>query len=85
LLPSDPAQDPPPIASDDLGGDGSWRRAEVVPRQSGARMWAERLEGAFGPGPLDRGMGRKPRRVAVSLFFWSFCSDVWTCEPPRLQ
>ena len=70
LLPADPAQDPPPITSDDLGGGGSWR-AEVLPRQSGARMWAERLEDAFGPGPLDRGMGRKPRRVAVSL--WTFC------------
>lgn len=72
LLPADPAQDPPPIASDDSGGggSGSWRRAEVLPRQSGARMWASRLEDAFGPGPLDRGMGRKPRRVAVS-HFWS--------------
>jgi hypothetical protein len=70
LLPADPAQDPPSIASDDSGGGGSWRRSEVLPRQSGARMWVERLEGAFGPGPLDRGMGRKPRRVAVSLFFF---------------
>jgi hypothetical protein len=70
LLPADPAQDPPSIASDDSGGGGSWRRSEVLPRQSGARMWVERLEGAFGPGPLNRGMGRKPRRVAVSLFFF---------------
>ena len=67
LLPADPAQDPPPIASDDSDGGGSCWRAEVLPRQSGARMWAERLEDAFGPGPLNRGMGRKPRRVAVSL------------------
>lgn len=59
LLPSDPAQDPPfPI-----GGAGG-RKAEVRPRQSRARIWAERLEDAFGPGPLDRGLGRKPRRVA---------------------
>jgi len=72
LLPADPAQDPPPIASDD-SGDGSWGRAKVLPRQSGARIWASRLEDMFGPGPLDRGMGRKPRRVAVSL--WSFCID----------
>jgi hypothetical protein len=64
LLPADPAQDPPLGASDDAGG---WR-AEMLPRQSGARMWAERLEDAFGPGPLNRGMGRKPRRVAVSLY-----------------
>jgi len=62
LLPADPAQDPPPFGS--LDPDG-WR-AEMLPRESGARMWAERLEDAFGPGPLDRGMGRKPRRVAVS-------------------
>ena len=63
-LPSDPAQDPPfPI-----GGAGGWK-AEVRPRQSWARIWAERLEDAFGPGPLDRGLGRKPRRVAVSPFF----------------
>ena len=65
LLPADPAQDPPPIASDSSGGSG-WR-AEVLPRQPAARMWAERLDDAFGPGPLDRGLGRKPRRVAVSL------------------
>jgi len=64
LLPSDPVQDPPfPI-----GGVGGWK-AEVRPRQSRARIWAERLEDAFGPGPLDRGLGRKPRRVAVSLSF----------------
>jgi hypothetical protein len=61
LLPGDPAQDPPlPI-----GGAGGWR-AEVRPRQSRARIWAERLEDAFGSGPLNRGLGRKPRRVAVS-------------------
>lgn len=61
LLPDDPAQDPPsPVGS--VGG----RRAEVRPRQPRARMWAERLEDAFGPGPLDRGLGRKPRRMAVS-------------------
>jgi hypothetical protein len=64
LLPSDPAQDPPfPI-----GGAGG-RKAEVRPRQSRARIWAERLEDAFGPGALDRGLGRKPRRVAVSSSF----------------
>ena len=64
LLPSDPAQDPPfPI-----GGAGG-RKAEVRPRQSRVQIWAERLEDAFGPGPLDRGLGRKPRRVAVSPFF----------------
>jgi hypothetical protein len=64
FLPSDPAQDPPfPI-----GGAGGWK-AEVRPRESRARIWAERLEDAFGPGPLDRGLGRKPRRLAVSLFF----------------
>jgi len=64
LLPSDPSQDPPfPI-----GGAGG-RKAEVRPRQSRASIWAERLEDAFGPGPLDRGLGRKPRRVAVSPFF----------------
>jgi hypothetical protein len=63
LLPSDPVQNPPfPI-----GGAGGWK-AEVRPRQSRARIWAERLEDAFGPGPLDRGLGRKPRRVAVSPF-----------------
>ncbi|KAI0269419.1 hypothetical protein BC834DRAFT_866203 [Gloeopeniophorella convolvens] len=39
-------------------------RAEVRRRQSSARMWATRLEDAFGPGPLDRGTGRKPRRLA---------------------
>lgn len=63
FLPSDPAQDPPfPI-----GGAGG-RKAEIRPRQSRARVWAERLEDAFGPGPLDRGLGRKPRRLAVSSF-----------------
>jgi hypothetical protein len=62
LLPADPAQDPPlPIG----GGTDGWK-AEVRPRQSRARMWTERLEDAFGPGPLNRGLGRKPRRVAVS-------------------
>jgi hypothetical protein len=81
LLPADPAQDPPPIASGDSGGDGSWR-AELLPRQSGARMWAERLEDAFGPGPLDRGMGRKPRRVAVSLC--AFCVR-WDSSPPLVN
>ena len=66
LLPSDPAQDPPfPI-----GGAGG-RKAEMRPRQSRVRIWAERLEDAFGPGPLDRGLGRKPRRVAVSTFSFS--------------
>ena len=80
LLPADPAQDPPPIASDDSGGGSSWMRAEVLPRQSGARMWVERLEGAFGPGPLDRGMGRKPRRMAVSPFFF-FGLSVVMCGP----
>ena len=64
LLPSDPAQDPPfPV------GRASGWKAEVRPRESRARIWAERLEDAFGPGPLDRGLGRKPRRVAVSLSF----------------
>jgi len=59
LLPADPAQDPPLPGT---GADG-WR-AEIRPRQSRARIWAERLEDAFGPGPLNRGMGRKPRRIA---------------------
>jgi hypothetical protein len=63
LLPADPAEDPPlPIG----GGADGWR-AEVRPRPSRARMWAERLEDWFGPGPLNRGLGRKPRRVVVSL------------------
>ena len=62
LLPADSANDPPPPIGE---GAGRWR-AEVRPRQPRARMWAERLEDAFGPGPLDRGLGRKPRRVAVS-------------------
>lgn len=61
LLPANPAEDPPPPIGE---GAGRWR-AEVRPRQPRARMWAERLEDAFGPGPLDRGLGRKPRRVAV--------------------
>lgn len=60
LLPNDPANDPPPPIGE---GAGRWR-AEVRPRQTRARMWAERLDDAFGPGPLDRGLGRKPRRVA---------------------
>jgi hypothetical protein len=64
LLPSDPAQDPPfPI-----GGAGG-RKAQVRPRQSWAWIWAGRLEDAFGPGLLDRELGRKPRRLAVSPFF----------------
>jgi hypothetical protein len=68
LLPADPAQDPPlPIGG---GGSADGWRAEVRPRQSRARVWAERLEDAFGPGPLNRGLGRKPRRVAVSLHFF---------------
>lgn len=59
LLPSDPAQDPP------FPGAG-----EVLPRPSGARIWAERLEeDASGPRPLDSGLGHKPRRVAVNPFF----------------
>jgi hypothetical protein len=63
LLPADPAEDPPPPLGE---GAGRWR-AEVRPRQLRAKMWAERLEDAFGPGPLERGLGRKPRRgVAVS-------------------
>src|SRR6266702_2684528 len=65
LLPADPAEDPPPPIGE---GAGRWR-AEVRPRQPRARMWAERLEDAFGPGPLDRGLGRKPRRMAVSCSF----------------
>ncbi|KAH9059387.1 hypothetical protein EDB87DRAFT_1622727 [Lactarius vividus] len=60
LLPADPANDPPPPIGE---GAGRWR-AEVRLRQPRARMWAERLEDAFGPGPLDRGLGRKPRRMA---------------------
>jgi len=61
FLPSDPSQDPPfPV------GDASGWKSEMRPRQSRASIWAERLEDAFGPGPLDRGLGRKPRRVAVS-------------------
>ncbi|KAH9172113.1 hypothetical protein EDB89DRAFT_995275 [Lactarius sanguifluus] len=60
LLPADLANDPPPPIGE---GAGRWR-AEVRPRQPRARMWAERLEDAFGPGPLDRGLGRKPRRMA---------------------
>jgi len=59
VLPSDPALDPP----SPVGGASGWK-AEVRPRESRARIWAERLEDAFGPGPLDRGLGRKPRRVA---------------------
>jgi hypothetical protein len=59
LLPSDPSQNPSPV---DMGG---WR-AEVRPRQSGARTWAERLEDAFGPGPLNRGLGPKPCPVMSS-------------------
>ena len=62
LLPADPADDPPPPIGE---GAGRWR-AEMRPRQPRAKMWAERLEDAFGPGKLDRGLGRKPRRVAVS-------------------
>jgi len=61
LLPADPAQDPPLPGA---GADG-WR-AEIRPRESRARMWVDRLEDAFGPGPLNRGIGRKPRRIAVS-------------------
>jgi hypothetical protein len=77
LLPSDPAQDPPfPI-----GGAGG-RKAEVRPRQSRARIWAERLEDAFGPGPLDRGLGRKPRRVAVRVL--SFPVDGVRASTPEL-
>ncbi|KAH9037610.1 hypothetical protein EDB85DRAFT_1935440 [Lactarius pseudohatsudake] len=60
LLPTDLANDPPPPIGE---GAGRWR-AEVRPRQPRARMWAERLEDAFGPGPLDRGLGRKPRQMA---------------------
>jgi hypothetical protein len=59
LLPSDPSQDPSPV------GMGGWR-AEVRPRRSGAQIWAERLEDAFGPGPLNRGLSRKPCQVVVS-------------------
>ena len=69
LLPSDPSQDPSPV---EMGG---WR-AEVRPRRFGAQIWAERLEDAFGPGPLNRGLGRKPCRVVVSPSlptFKSFC------------
>lgn len=62
LLPADPAEDPPPPIGE---GAGRWR-AEMRPRHPRAKMWAERLEDAFGPGKLDRGLGRKPRRVAVS-------------------
>lgn len=58
LLPADPAEDPPPPIGE---GAGRWR-AEVRPRQLRAKMWAERLEDAFGLGPLERGLGRKPRR-----------------------
>ncbi|KAI9507194.1 hypothetical protein F5148DRAFT_1285522 [Russula earlei] len=64
LLPADTGRDPPPPG----GGTDGWR-AEVRPRQPRERMWAERLEDAFGPGPLDRGIGRKPRRIAVSTVF----------------
>ncbi|KAH9995198.1 hypothetical protein BJV74DRAFT_830415 [Russula compacta] len=61
LLPADPAQDPPlPVG----GGLQDGCRAEIRPRESRARIWAERLEDAFGPGPLDRGLRRKPRRLA---------------------
>lgn len=75
LLPNDPALDPPyPI-----GGAGG-RKSEMRPRESRARIWAERLEDAFGPGPLNRGLGRKPRRVAVSFF----SSYGWCCFPPTL-
>lgn len=66
LLPANPAEDPPPPIGE---AAGRWR-GEVRPRQLRAKMWAERLEDAFGPGPLDRGLGRKPRRLAVSP-----CSD----------
>jgi len=77
LLPADPAQDPPLAGTgEDAGG---WK-AEVLPRQSGVRMWAERLEDAFGPGPLNRGMGRKPRRVAVSPDLPSSLPLTQTCE-----
>jgi hypothetical protein len=62
LLPADPMEDPPPPIGE---GTGRWR-AEVRPRHPRAQMWAERLEDAFGPGSLERGLGRKPRRVAVS-------------------
>ena len=61
LLPEDPAQDPP----SPVGGAGAWT-SELRPRKSGARIWVERLEDAFGPGPLNRGLGRKPCRVVVS-------------------
>ena len=74
LLPADPKEDPPPPIGE---GAGRWR-AEVRPRHPRAQMWAERLEDAFGPGSLDRGKGRKPRRVAVSppLFSTSSTADV---------
>ena len=63
LLPADPAQDPPlPVG----GGLKDGWRAEMRPRESRGRIWAERLEDAYGPGPLDRGLHRKPRRLAVS-------------------
>ena len=62
LLPSDRSQDPP------FPGDTDGWKAEIRPRQPGARIWAERLEDAFGPGPLDRGLGRKP---PVSPFFFT--------------
>jgi len=61
-LPEDRAHDPPPPIGESAG---RWR-AEVRPRQTRARMWTERLEDAFGPGAPDRGLGRKPRRLAVS-------------------
>ncbi len=60
LLPSDPSQDPSPIET------GSWR-AEVRPRRSGVQIW-ERPEDAFGSGPLDRGLGLRPKsKVRLSL------------------
>ncbi|KAI0059363.1 hypothetical protein BV25DRAFT_1993669 [Artomyces pyxidatus] len=36
---------------------------EIRASTSGAQMWIDRLEAAFGPGPADRGMGKKPRRL----------------------
>ena len=60
-LPSDPSQDPSPV---DTGG---WR-AEVRPRRSGVQVWTERLEDAFGSGPLQRGLGLKPKSSGGTPF-----------------
>ncbi|KAI0043161.1 hypothetical protein FA95DRAFT_439155 [Auriscalpium vulgare] len=54
---------------------GRHERPVTTKQVTGSQMWIDRLERNFGPGKVDRGVGRKPKRVSTHGFLWNVLSS----------